>query len=322
MSRFNKFGISVKPSKCMLGTSGLDFLGHYLGQGIQQPQDKTLEKIKEFPIPHSKKQVQSFLGLCNYYSEFIPGYTQLSQPLIELTKKNKPVKIVWNNHLNRNFQDLKNALQSKPTLYLPKLDKPFLLQTDASATGIGAVLMQEIGNVKRPIHFWSRKLKPAEVNYSTIEKECLGVVEGIRKFKKYLYGDRFVLETDHQPLSYLKNYSPSCKNGRLARWSLFLQDFSFEINYIPGKQNVIADYLSRCQEDSSDRTLIVPGNGINKNEAKSLLPKNLAKHSPNDKFFACKSLPKYFSDSGREPLPGNSEVGIAGDDQDFVDHPM
>ena len=249
---FCEYRISVKPSKCELGSDGVQFLGHYVGQGIQKPQEKTLEKIKNFTIPATKKEVQSFLGLCNYYSEFIKDYTYLAQPLFELTKKQMPIKIVWSKSLDDAFRGLKNALCKEPVLQLPDMQKPFILQTDASAKGIGAALMQEDDGIKKPILFWSRKLKTAEQNYATIERECLAIVEGVRKFKNYLYGAKFILETDHQPLTFLKGYSNNCKNGRLTRWSLFLQDYNFQISYIPGKENVTADYLSRESTENQD----------------------------------------------------------------------
>ena len=156
-----------------------------------------------------------------------------------------PIKIVWSESLDGAFRALKEALCKEPVLYLPDVQQPFILQTDASDSGIGAVLMQQVDGVKKPVMFWSRKLKPAEQKYATIERECLAIVEAVRKFKNYLYGARFVLETDHQPLSFLRSYSLNCKNGRLTRWSLFLQDYNFHINYIPGKENHFADYLSR-----------------------------------------------------------------------------
>ena len=244
---FHEYRISVKPSKCELGSTGVEFLGHFIGEGVQKPQERTLEKIRKFAIPATKREVQSLLGLCNYYSEFIKDYTYLAQPLIELTKKNMPEKVVWCKRLDDAFRALKDALCAGPILQLPDVTKPFILQTDASSSGIGAVLMQEIDGFKRPVLFWSRKLKAAEINYATVEKECLAVVEGIRKFKTYLYGDKFILETDHQPLSFLKNYSSSGngKNGRLVRWALFLQDYKFVVKYIPGSENSTADYLSR-----------------------------------------------------------------------------
>ena len=250
LARFKRHGVSVKPSKCELGAQGVDFLGHYIGQGIQRPQEKTLAKVHNFIMLDTKKGMQSFLGLCNYYSEFIPGYTQIAQPLIATTCKKAPKKILWDQSLQDSFLKMKEALNKHRVLKLPDVAKPFILQTDASGVGIGAALLQifKEGEKPKPIAFWSRKLKPAETRYATIEKECLAIIEGVKKFHSYLYGATFTLETDHQPLSYLKTYAADGKNGRLTRWTLFLQDYNFNIAYIRGKDNILADYLSRMPE--------------------------------------------------------------------------
>ena len=249
--RFKSYGISVKPSKCELGARSVEFLGHYIGHGIQKPQPRTVEKIENFTFPETKKGMQSFLGLCNYYSEFIPGYTLLAQPLIATICKKAPKKIVWTQDLQQSFLAMKQALNQHSVLYLPDVDKPFILQTDASGTGIGVALLQkrEDGESPKPIAFWSRKLTPAETRYATIERECLAIIEGVKKFHSYLYGSTFDIETDHQPLSYLRTYSATNKNGRLTRWSLFLQDYSFNITYIKGGNNILADKLSRMHPD-------------------------------------------------------------------------
>lgn len=253
LARFEKHGVSVKPSKCELGAQGVEFLGHYVGQGIQRPQEKTLQKVHNFIPPETKKGMQSFLGLCNYYSEFIPGYTQIAQPLIATTCKKAPKKIEWTENLQNSFLKMKEALDKHRVLKLPDVGKPFILQTDASGIGIGAALLQifDEGEEPKPIAFWSRKLKSAETRYATIEKECLAIIEGVKKFHTYLYGATFTLETDHQPLSYLKTYAADGKNGRLTRWTLFLQDYSFDIRYIKGSDNVLADYLSRMPETTT-----------------------------------------------------------------------
>ena len=244
--RFQRHRISVKPDKCELGTRGLEFLGHWVGDGIQAPQEKNTKKIYDFPQPTNKKEVRSFLGRCQYYAEFIPGYTQIAKPLYATITKPMPNQVTWSPELAEAFSTLKAALCTRPVLQLPDMCKPFILQTDASALGIGAVLLQvQSDTMPRPIAYWSRKLKPAEVKYATIERELLAIIEAVRKFHVYLYGSTFVLETDHMPLAYLKKYSENCKNGRLTRWSLFLQDYSFDIRYIKGSTNLLADYLSR-----------------------------------------------------------------------------
>jgi hypothetical protein len=130
-----------------------------------------------------------------------------------------------------------------PVLKLPDVSKEFILQTDASCEGLGAVLLQEENGVKHPVAFASKKLLSRERNYSTIEREALAIVWGVQKFERFLYGQHFILETDHQPLQYLNN--AKFQNGRLMRWALALQPYRFTVHAIKGCQNVGADFLSR-----------------------------------------------------------------------------
>ena len=130
-----------------------------------------------------------------------------------------------------------------PILKLPNMNEPFVLQTDASDRGIGGVLFQHEAGNKFPVSYASRKLKKSEINYATIEKECLAIVWAVQKFYRYLYGREFVLETDHQPLVYLTKAKVA--NARLMRWVLSLQPFRIRIEAIKGSANVGADYLSR-----------------------------------------------------------------------------
>ena len=128
---------------------------------------------------------------------------------------------------------------------MPNLQKTFILRTDASNVGIGAVLLQETEEGKFPVAYASRKLLDREVNYSVVEKECLAVIWGVQKFHTYLYGKHFILETDNMPLVYLNKSKES--NGRLMRWALLLQAYRFTVVAIKGKNNVGADYLSRSE---------------------------------------------------------------------------
>ena len=123
------------------------------------------------------------------------------------------------------------------------VDRPFILRTDASETGIGAVLLQEFDDEKFPVAFASRKLLDRETRYSTIERECLAVVWAVQKFEAYLYGREFVLEVDHEPLRTLRR--GKLANGRVLRWALALQSYRYRVQAIKGKENVGADYMSR-----------------------------------------------------------------------------
>ena len=138
---------------------------------------------------------------------------------------------------------LRNLLTSSPILRLPDLTLPFILRTDASDVGLGAMLLQQYEDGVFPVAYASKKLLKREQNYSVIERECLAIVFGIKKFEKYLYGTQFTIETDHAPLAYIQK----CKaeSGRLMRWALFLQTYNFTIKAIKGSANIGADYLSR-----------------------------------------------------------------------------
>ena len=135
-----------------------------------------------------------------------------------------------------------------PVLHLPNVNKPFILQTDASSEGIGAILLQEEGPVKHPVAFASKKLLPCEKNYFTIEREVLAIVWGVQKFKNYLIGVHFYLETDHHPLQCL--HQTKFQNGRIMCWSLILQSYRFTVCAIKGSENVGAHFLSRLLDYS------------------------------------------------------------------------
>jgi len=243
LTRLRQHNLTVKPSKCKLGYANIEFLGHTLGGGVLGPSQDKVESIKDCKRPASKKEVRSFLGLVGYYRKFIANFSAKAAPLTDATKKGNPNQIEWSEALENAFLTLSNYLSKSPVLRLPDFGKDFVLRTDASATGIGAVLLQEEDGVKHPVQYASRKLKQGEVNYSTIEKECLALVWGVQKFEVYLYGRKFVLESDHQPLSYIDKARVA--NARVMRWALALQEYSFQVRHIRGSENVGADFLSR-----------------------------------------------------------------------------
>jgi len=220
------------------------FLGHSLSEGIMCPREETVDKILKAPPPKTIKQLRSFLGLASFYRKYVPDFAAIAASLRDATKKGSPKEIIWTEVQERAFQELKNRISHPHILKLPDVSEPFILQTDASHVGIGAVLLQEdSAGEKRPIAFASHKLQPRETNYSTIECECLAIVWGVTKFQEYLYGKEFLLETDHKPLQYLRE--AKFQNGRLMRWALTLQPYRFLLRAIDGKENVGADCLSR-----------------------------------------------------------------------------
>ena len=227
LDRLKSYGLTARPSKILAGFQSLEFLGHVVGSGVLRPDESKTEKILQVSTPTTKKQVRSLLGLLSFYRRYIPGFASVAAPLTDLTKEGGRScrSIHWTPDCASALQEIQDILSRKPVLLLPRLDLPFVLQTDASSTGLGAVLLQEFEDSLHPVCFASRKLLDREKRYSTIERECLAIVWAVHKFVRFLWGVRFVLQTDHRPLTYLR--TSNFKNSRIMRWALSLQEFSF-----------------------------------------------------------------------------------------------
>jgi hypothetical protein len=238
-----KHGLTVRPSKVEAGYTTIEFLGHVVGKGKMRPVPQKVSKILNIAIPTTKKQVRALLGLIGFYRRYIPNYASVMAPLVNLTRKNQSSKVKWSKECQSAFDMVKNVLSSEPVVTLPDFTKPFIVRSDASSTGIGAVLMQKDKEENvHPVLYASRKLLDRECRYSTVERECLALVWAVDKFHRYLFGRQFFVETDHRPLTYLKQSKTS--NGRLLRWALSLQDYSFTVIPIAGTRNAEADVLS------------------------------------------------------------------------------
>lgn len=236
-------GLTVRPSKCVIGFSDVEFLGHCLSLDEIKPRSEKVQEILQVPRPVTKRQVKSFLALANYYSKFICKFSDTAQPLLDLTKKFQPNKVQWGPAQEKSFQEIKLCLSRDPILKIFDPNKVIFVQTDSSDYALGAAMLQEYQGVLHPVRYLSRKLKPAEVNYTIMEKECLAIVWAINKLKVYLYGTEFVLLTDNRPLQFLKE--SNIQNARVTRWSLALQDWTFRVQSIAGVENFAADCLSR-----------------------------------------------------------------------------
>ena len=237
-----RYRLQLQWKKCRWGSTCLRFLGYVISSdGIQMDPEKT-EAVQKFPRPTTVKQLQRFLGLLTFSLRFIPRLADLSAPLRALLQKDAP--FLWTEACESSFLQLKRTLQASDLLAHPDFTKPFHLQTDASNVGLGAVLLQSDDNDQlRPIAYISRSLTKAEQNYSTTEKEFLAIVWAFHRFHPYLHGSNTSVETDHQPLlSLIKKAHPP---GRLLRWALALQDYTFTLRYRHGSQNIVADGLSR-----------------------------------------------------------------------------
>ena len=240
-TRLRSANLKLHPKKCKFAVQEVTYLGHVLSpEGIKPNPDK-VKAIASFPTPTKMKQLRSFLGMIGYYRKFISGFGVTAKVLYDLTKKDVPY--VWSSECEKAFQELKGKMLSYDVLVFPNFKKPFHLATDASITGLGACLSQEVNGVLRPVGFAGRGLTNAERNYTTTEQECLAVIWAIQHFRVYLEGQHFELHTDHNALRFiLTNKDP---RGRVARWVTFLQQFNYTVKHVKGKNNVVPDALSR-----------------------------------------------------------------------------
>ncbi|GJT49943.1 putative nucleotidyltransferase, ribonuclease H [Tanacetum coccineum] len=227
----------AKFSKCEFWLSKVAFLGHIVSaEGITMDPAK-VEAITKWPRPTSVTEVRSFLGLAGYYRRFVEGFSRLALPLTKLMRKGE--KFVWNEEREKSFEELKQRLVSSPILTLPSGSGGFQIYSDASKKGLGCVLMQH-GKV---IAYASRQLKPYEVNYPTHDLELAAVVFALKIWRHYLYGESCDIFTDHKSLKYI--FTQRELNMRQRRWLELLKDYDTNIQYHPGKANVVADALSR-----------------------------------------------------------------------------
>lgn len=183
----------AKRSKCFFGQQQLEYLGHLISQEGVSTDPEKIKVMQEWPTPKNVKQLRGFLGLTGYYWRFVKDYGLISRPLTRLLKKGA---YLWDQEADMTFKRLKEAMTSTPVLTLPDYGLPFVVETDASDVGLGAVLMQQ----GRPIAFLSKALAPRHQSYSTYEKELLALVLATTKWYHYLQGHHFIVKTDHQSL--------------------------------------------------------------------------------------------------------------------------
>ena len=245
LRRIKDANLTVKLAKCQFGMKQCVYLGHVVGNGTVRPEMSKMQAVESFPRPETKREVRGFLGLTGYYRRFIPDYATVALPLTDLTRKTSPNVVQWTEECAKAFDALKKHLCSSPVLRSPDFTQPFILQTDASDRGAGAVLSQcGPDGEEHPVAYYSRKFLPREERYSTVEKECLAIKLAVTAFRVYLLGRKFNIQTDHRSLEWLDKLKES--NPRLCRWSLSLQPYVYTVDHRPGKANANADSLSRC----------------------------------------------------------------------------
>ena len=261
--KLHEAGLRLKPSKCHFLQTRVKFLGHVItGEGVEVDHDKT-EALTTWPIPKNPKQLMRFLGFAGFYRRFVKDYSKLAEPLHRLlqgqekkkkkckSKKQAAKKTVppwtWGEPQQQAFESLIEKLTSPPILAYADFDLPFLLHTDASGHGLGAVLYQHQEGKDRVIAYASRSLSKSERNYPAHKLEFLALKWAIcEKFHDYLYGSKFAVKTDNNPLTYVLTTAKLDATGH--RWLAALSAYDFTISYKPGKTNTDADALSRLPE--------------------------------------------------------------------------
>ena len=230
----------AKKEKCELFVTSVSFLGHRISsEGISMESSK-VQAIMEWPVPRNVNEIQQFLGLSGYYRKFIANFSGICAPISELLSNKVPFN--WNQRQQEAFEQLKRAITNAPVLKLPDPTLTYTVKTDASGFAIGAELSQD----GHPVCYLSHKLSPAERNYSTHEKEQLAIIYALREWRHHLLGSPIKIETDHCSLKYFQT-QPNLSQ-RQARWSEFMSQFDYQIIYLPGKQNIVADALSRRRD--------------------------------------------------------------------------
>ena len=260
--RLRQHGLKLKLRKCSFLQPETSYLGYRLTKDGIKPEDDKVKAIRELDPPTSKKQVRSFIGSCSYYRKFLPNFSGIAKPLIDLTKKNTRFK--WEESHQRAFDFLKESLTEIPFLAYPDVNKPYVLYCDASDLCVGACLTQRSDEGEEmPVYFISHKLSDTQKKWATIEKESYAIFYAVQKLDYLLYGSQFVIKTDHQPLIYLLR-SPS-NNKKVQNWMLQLSAYNCQIEHIKGTDNTIADMLSRVPTSATD----LPKNGGNVNDSGS-----------------------------------------------------
>ncbi|GBO31034.1 Transposon Tf2-9 polyprotein, partial [Araneus ventricosus] len=262
--RLAKFNLTLDPNKIQICKTNITYLGFNISANGYAPSEDNIQKVTKFPVPQNVKQVQSYLGMMNYFRHLIFNYAEVVEPIVNLTRKGTP--FVWSENCQDAFNVMQEIILNKPTIKNYDESKPLYLTTDASKVALCAILLQKDGENFYPIEFFSKQLSPSERNYPSIRRELFAIFMGIKHFREYLYGRHFYLLTDAKSLTYHMNLDK--QPDIVKRWLLYLQDFSYNIDHIKGCDNP-ADFLSRMQiEDVEVNNLFHMGDQLSHSNIK------------------------------------------------------
>ncbi|KAK7918866.1 hypothetical protein WMY93_010150 [Mugilogobius chulae] len=241
--RLDKANLTINLAKCEFAKATVLYLGKIVGGGSVKPVHAKIEAVASFPVPTSRRELQRFLGMAGYYRSFC-NFSAVAAPLTNLLSPKTQFK--WSPECQHSFDSIKTLLMKAPVLSAPDYDRPFKIAVDASDAGAGAVLLQDgPDHVEHPVSYFSKKFLKHQRAYSTIEKETLALIMALKQFEVYVGSSSrpVLVYTDHNPLVFINQMRNA--NQRLMRWALFLQDFNLSIKHISGRNNVLADALSR-----------------------------------------------------------------------------
>ena len=254
--RLSEYDLKLSFDKCQFGQNEVEFLGYHIDKnGLRVPKHK-VDYIKNVPLPKTYKSLRRFLGMVNFYIRFIPQAAKIMQPLHSLlagknTAGNR--KVPFTPDAVKSFENTKLAISKAATLGFPAAGRKLALQTDASETGIGSVLNQQSANGEwQPLSFFSRKLNAREKRYSAYGRELLGIFLSVKHFRTFLEGTEFEIWTDHKPIVLSLIHNKTRTIAREERQLMYLSQFNATIKYLPGRENIVADFLSRASEDDDE----------------------------------------------------------------------
>ena len=239
--RLSQYGLKIKPSKCVLFRTEIQFLGHLITTSGVQPLPDKVKAITDWPTPRCLRDVRAFYGLAGYYRKFVAKFATIAEPLTRLTRKG--TKFVWTDEADEAFRKLKDCMLEVPTLAFPYPDRPCIVDTDSSDVAYGSVMSQVVNGQERPIAFFSRVMSTSQQNYCATRRELLAVIASLQHFRHYLLHVPVILRTDHHSLKWLKTFKRP--EGILARWLETLSEFDITIEHRPGRIHSNADGLSR-----------------------------------------------------------------------------
>lgn len=245
--RLAKANLTISLDKSRFCRKRVTYLGYLLTDEGVSIDNARIAPILDYARPKNVKDIRRLLGLAGFYQRFIRDYSKIVAPISDLLKKAKQ-KFVWTEAAESAFGDLKAALVSAPILGNPDFSLPFCIESDASDLAVGAALIQQQDGHPRVIAYFSKKLSSTQRKYSSVEKECLGVLLAIQHFRHFVEGTRFRVVTDARSLLWLFTIGVESGNAKLLRWALKIQSYDIELEYRKGKNNILADCLSRSVE--------------------------------------------------------------------------